>query len=113
MAGGDAAGITAPLVFRAAAAGEAVAAAIVTDAVQALGAVVGTVINALNPEVIVITGGVVASFARLESRVLAAAREYAFADGLAATRIVIVPGDKSVTMRGAAALVAYETSAAL
>ena len=49
-----------------------------------------------------------ASFALLEPQVLAAAREYAFADGLAATRIVIVPGDKSITMRGAAALVAYE-----
>src|SRR5687767_4589915 len=55
MAGGDADGITAPLVFHAAAAGEAVAAAIVTDAVQALGAMVVTVINALNPEVVVIT----------------------------------------------------------
>jgi glucokinase len=108
MAGGNAAGITAALVFRAAAAGEAVAAAIVADAVQSLGAMVGTVVNALNPEVVVITGGVVASFALLETRVLAAAREYAFADGLAATRIVIVPGDKSITMRGAAALVAYE-----
>jgi glucokinase len=108
MAGGDAAGITPALVFRAASAGEPVAAALVAEAVQALGAMVGTVVNALNPEVIVITGGVVASFAPLESRILAAAREYAFADGLAATRVVIVPGDKSVTMRGAAALVAYE-----
>jgi glucokinase len=108
MAGGDAARITTALVFRAAAAGEPGAAAIVADAVQALGAMVGTVVNALNPEVIVITGGVVASFASLESRLLAATREYAFADGLAATRVVIVPGDKSVTMRGAAALVAYE-----
>jgi predicted NBD/HSP70 family sugar kinase len=85
----------------------------VADAVQALGAMVGTVVNALNPEVIVITGGVVASFAALESRLLAAVRDYAFADGLAGTRLVIVPGDKSVTMRGAAALVAYETSPAL
>ena len=110
MAGGDAAGITPALVFRAASAGEPVAAAIVAEAVQALGAMVGTVVNALNPEVIVITGGVVVSVAPLESRILAATREYAFADGLAATRVVIVPGDKSVTMRGAAALVAYETT---
>jgi glucokinase len=109
IAGGEARDITAALVFRAAAAGEPVAAAIVGDAVQALGAMVGTVINALNPEVIVITGGVVASFAALESRLLAATREYAFADGLASTRVIIIPGDKSVTMRGAAALVAYES----
>jgi glucokinase len=110
MAGGDAAGITTALVFRAAAARERVAAAIVADAVQALGAMVATVVNALNPDVIVLTGGVVASFAALESGLMAATREYAFADGLAATRIVITPGDKSVTMRGAAALVAYETT---
>lgn len=108
MAGGEAASITPALVFRAASEGEPGAAAIVADAVQALGAMVGTVINALNPEVIVITGGVVASLAPLESRLLAAVRQYAFVEGLAATRVVIVPGDKSVTMRGAAALVAYE-----
>jgi hypothetical protein len=38
-----------------------------------------------------------------------AAGEYAFAQALAATRVAIVPGDKRVTMRGAAALVLYET----
>jgi hypothetical protein len=51
---------------------------------------------------------VVASLAPLEPRLLAAVRQYAFVEGLAATRVVIAPGDKSVTMRGAAALVAYE-----
>ena len=75
---------------------------------RALGAMVGIVINGLNPEIIVITGGVAAAFAALEARVLAAAAEYAFKRALAATRIVIAPGDKGSSMRGAAALAFYE-----
>lgn len=111
-AGGDPAAITAPLVFRRAAEGDAVAAEIVDQACQALGAMIGVIVNGLNPEVIVVTGGVAASFAVFETKVLAAAAEYAFKRALAATRVRIVPGDKRLTMRGAAALVLYETGRA-
>src|SRR2546421_518895 len=107
-AGGAADGITAELVFRAAADGEAVATAVVDEACRALGAMLATIVNGLNPEVVVVTGGVAASLAALEKRILAAAAEYAFARALAATRITIVPGDKRLTMRGAAALGLYE-----
>jgi glucokinase len=107
-AGGDAQRIDAALVFRVAAAGDPAATAIVDDACRALGAMLGVVVNGLNPEVIVVTGGVAASFAPLEKRVLAAAAEYAFKRALATTRIVIAPGDKRSSMRGAAALVFYE-----
>src|SRR5438093_763703 len=55
-----------------------------------------------------VTGCVAGSLAALEKRILAAAAEHAFARALAATRITIVPGDKRLTMRGAAALVLYE-----
>ena len=110
-AGGAPESITAPLVFRAAAAGDPVAGAVVDEACQALGAMLGTVVNGLNPEVIVITGGVAESLAPLEKRVLRAAGEYAFARALHGTRVRIVPGDKRVTMRGAAALVLYELGA--
>jgi hypothetical protein len=58
----------------------------------------------------VITGGVAASLVPLEKRVLAAAGEYGFPRALATTRVVITPGDKRSSMRGAAALVLYETS---
>ena len=109
-AGGDPLAITAPLVFRRAAEGDPVAAAIVDQACQALGAMIGVIVNGLNPEVIVVTGGVAASFAALETKVLAAAAEYAFKRALASTRVRIVPGDKRLTMRGAAALVLYERS---
>lgn len=107
-AGGDAATIDAPLVFRLAEADDPAAVAIVEAACRALGAMLGMVVNGLNPEVIVVTGGVAGAYAALETRVLAATAEYAFKRALAATRISIVPGDKRVSMRGAAALALYE-----
>lgn len=110
-AGGDPHAITAPLVFAAAAEGDATAAAVIEEACRALGAMIATVVNGLNPEVVVVTGGVAGSLAALEARILKAAAEYAFAQALAATRIAIAPGDKRLTTRGAAALVLYEREA--
>ena len=107
-AGGDANQITAEIVFRAAGEGEPIAAAVVDEACRALGAMLATIVNGLNPEVVIVTGGVAGSLVPLEKRILAAAADHAFARALAATRITIVPGDKRLTMRGAAALVEYE-----
>lgn len=109
LAGGDPRAITAPLVFQAAAAGDPVAAGIVEEACRALGAAIAVIVNGLNPEVVLITGGVAAAYAPMEKRVLAAAAEHAFARALVDTRVSIVPGDKRHSMRGAAALVLYET----
>ena len=109
-AGGDVRAIDTPLIFRAAAEGDPIAAALVDDACQALGAMIATVVNGLNPEVIVITGGLAEALAPLEPRIVKAAGEYAFARPLAVTKLAIVPGDKRLTMRGAAALVLYETA---
>jgi glucokinase len=108
-AGGDPLAITVPLVFRAAEEGDTIAATVVDEACQALGAMVGTIVNGLNPEVVVITGGVAAALLALEKRILKAAGEYAFRRALALTRVVFTPGDKATTMRGPAALVWYET----
>jgi glucokinase len=110
-AGGDPAAISAALIFRLAAGGEPVSAALVDDACRAIGAMLGTIVNGLNPEAIVVTGGVAESLVPLEKRILAAAADYAFAPALAATRITIVRADKATTMRGAAALVLYEEAA--
>ena len=107
-AGGDPMAITAALVFSAAAGGDALAASVVDEACRALGATLGTIVNGLNPEVVVITGGVARSLAPLEARILGAAAEHAFGRALSATRVVIVPGDKRAGMRGAAALAVYE-----
>jgi glucokinase len=109
LAGGDPRAVTAALVFQAAASGDPVAAGIVEEACRALGAAIAVIVNGLNPEVVVITGGVAAAYAPLEKRVLAAAAEHAFARALVATRVSIVPADKRYTMRGAAALVLHET----
>jgi glucokinase len=108
-AGGTPAAITAPVVFRLAAEGDATAAAVVEEACRALGAMLGTIVNGLNPEVVVVTGGVAGALAPLEARIMRAAQDYAFAEALAVTRVAIVPGDKRLTMRGAAALVLHET----
>jgi glucokinase len=110
-AGGDPAEITASMVFRAAEMGDHLARSIVDQACQALGAMIGTIVNGLNPEVLIITGGVVQSFVRLEAEILRASREYAFPKALAATRIELVPGDKRAGVRGAAALALYESNA--
>lgn len=107
-AGGDTQAVTAPLVFEAAARGDGVAGAVVEEACRALGAMIGVIVNGLNPEVVVVTGGVAAAYAPLEEKVLAAAAEHAFDRALVETVVRIVPGDKRRTMRGAAALVLYE-----
>lgn len=108
VAGGGVEGITAAVVFRLAAAGDPVASAVVDEACRALGAMIATMVNGLNPEAIVVTGGVAQSLVALEKRILAAAAEYAFPRALAAARFTVVPTDKRTTMRGAAALVFYE-----
>jgi len=95
-------------VFRAADAGNADARAVVREACQAVGAAIGGIANGLNPDVIVITGGIVKSLARYEDRILEHAAEYGFAATLADARIHFVPGYKKQTVRGGAALVLYE-----
>ncbi|OLC01044.1 MAG: hypothetical protein AUH30_01105 [Candidatus Rokubacteria bacterium 13_1_40CM_68_15] len=112
LAGGDTSAITAPLVFEAAAAGDALAASVVDEACRALGAMIAIIINGLNPELVVITGGVAGAYAALEKKILGAVADHAFRSSLAGTRVCIVPGDKALSMRGAAALVVYETRSA-
>jgi glucokinase len=109
-AGGEPLDITAAMVFRAAGQGDRLAGAIVDEACQALGAMIGTIVNGLNPEALIITGGVVESYVKREAAILRASREYAFPRALAATRIELVPGNKLSSVRGAAALALYESS---
>ena len=61
-------------VFRAADAGNVDARALVQEACRAVGAAIGGIANGLNPDVIVITGGIVKSLARYEDRVPRARR---------------------------------------
>jgi glucokinase len=108
LAGGDPAAITAAHVFTAAGSGDAVASAVVEEVCQALGAGLAALVNGLNPEAVVVTGGVAASLKPLETSLLRWAGRYAFARALASTRIAVIPLDKRVTVRGGAALFLYE-----
>ena len=74
----------------------------------AVGAAIGGIANGLNPDVIVVTGGIVKSLERYEDRILEHAAEYGFAATLADARIHFVPGHKNQTVRGGAALVLHE-----
>jgi glucokinase len=108
LAGNEAGAITAEILFEAAAAGDALAGSMVDRACRALGAGIALVVNGLNPEVVVVTGGVVRSLMRLRGEIIRRAGEYTLADSLAGTLLHFVPGDKSQTVRGGAALVLYE-----
>jgi glucokinase len=109
MAGGDAEAITARTVFEAAAAGDALAVGLVDQACEALAAGLGIILNSLNPDVVVVTGGLAAPFRDLEADVLRRTARYAFARVLADTIIRIVPSSKRDTVRGGAALFLYES----
>jgi len=107
-AGGDADAITASMVFDAAATGDPLAGALVDDACEALAATLAILVNGLDPEVIVITGGVAASLAPLQADILRRTAGYAYAHSLGSTRIHITRSNKRDTVRGGAALFAYE-----
>lgn len=108
LAGGNVEAVTAETVYLAASSGDRLAQTLVDRACQALGAGIGLIVNTLNPEVVILTGGVVTSLVRLEDEIMRRTRDYALADALAGTRIHLVPGAKSQTVRGGAALVLYE-----
>jgi glucokinase len=105
---GDPERISAPLLFEAAAGGDPLARAVVDDACEALAVGIGALVNLLNPEVIVITGGVAASLAPLQNDILRRIRRRALGVALDATTVRVAPADKRGTVRGGAALVLYE-----
>jgi glucokinase len=108
MAGGDRRAITSELVFEAARLDDPLARMLVDQACEAMAALVTIAVNGLNPEVVIITGGVAASLAPLSEDILRRTGRYAYAPALARTRVEVVSGEKSRTVRGGAALVLYE-----
>jgi glucokinase len=109
-AGGDPLRISAVAIFAAAAAGDPLARAVVDEACEALAVALGTLTSLLNPEIIVVTGGVASSLAPLKADILARTRRRALTRVLDATAVHVVPADKRSTVRGGAALVLYELS---
>jgi glucokinase len=110
LAGDEVANVTAALVFEAATSGDGLARSLVDEACEALAASIGVLLNALNPERMVITGGVVRSLAPLREDILQRASKYTLARVLDEDTVHLVPSDKSSSMRGAAALFLYESA---
>ena len=102
--------LTARAVFDAAAAGDTLAGEIVERVCQALGAALGGILNGLNPEAIVLTGGVAASLERRMDAVRRWTRAYAFEGAYRAARLIIAPMTKTTAVRGAAALFLHEAA---
>lgn len=104
--------ISAAEVFRAARDGHPGAQALVEEICQALGAGLAAIVNVLNPEVVLIAGGVAKSLLPLEPAVFRWLSRYAFKRALATTRIAFLPLGKRATVIGGAALYLYETARA-
>ncbi len=101
--------VTAQEVFRLGAAGEPAAQALVDEVCRALGAGLAVIVNGLNPERLLLAGGVAESLRPLEARIRAACAGHAYAGAWAATALQIVVLDKGSAVRGGAALAHYET----
>ena len=100
--------VSAADVFRMAGEGDPTCGELVGEVCRALGAGLAVIVNGLNPERLIVTGGVAESLKPLEPRIRAQLERYAFARALESTRIEIVPRSKRSTVRGGAALVHYE-----
>jgi glucokinase len=111
--GGDLSRLTPELVFQAAAAGDALAQTIVAEVCEALGAGIAAIVSALDPEVVVVTGGVARSLVPLTVDLRRCVEAYTLAHRpIGGTRIHVIGGDKRRTVRGGAALVLYELNRA-
>ncbi len=100
--------VSAADVFRMAGEGDPTCQEIVGEVCRALGAGLAVIVNGLNPERLIVTGGVAESLKPLAHRIRAQLERYTFARALQSTRIEIVPQSKRSTVRGGAALVHYE-----
>lgn len=85
---GDLAKVTAQVVYQAAHDGDALALEIVRDTARFLGAGIANVLNILNPDVVVVTGGVTKSGDRLFGPLRTEVARRAFRPAVAACRIV-------------------------
>lgn len=107
---GGCADLTARDVFEAAAGGDELGREIVARVCRALGIAIGGILNTLNPEAVLLTGGVAQSLAPWLQTVRRWAAAQAFAPAYEAATIEIVPHTKAVAIRGAAALFLHEAA---
>jgi glucokinase len=98
MVGGDLSRITAATVYEASVEGDAYAAEVIRESAKFLGAGIANVVNILNPEMVVIAGGVTRAGERLFGPVRAEVRKRAFRSAEERCRIVSgeLPGTAGV-----------------
>jgi len=90
--------------FRLAADGDATAAAVVDEALEALAAGLTIIVNGLNPERLLLAGGIARALAPRAAELRARLARRAYAGALATTRLRFLRLDKRTTVRGGAAL---------
>ena len=103
MVDGDLGKLTAATVYQAAHDGDALAQELVTDTARVLGTGVANLLNTINPDVVVITGGVTKAGARLFDPLRAEVKRRAFRPAVAACRIVPGALEGTAGMVGAVA----------
>ena len=108
LAGGDPERVDAELVFQAAKAGDPLAAGLVEEVCRYLGAGMAAIINGLNPELVILTGGMAESLQEHFPEICQWCHRYAFAGAISAAKLVCLTQDKRTSVRGSAALVLYE-----
>jgi glucokinase len=109
MAGGDAGDISARMVFAAAARGDSTAAALDDEGGQRLGAALGGLINAFNPPLMLLAGGVLLANPPLVASAATWAERYCYGPAFRACRLAPAALAKPAAVLGGAALVLYET----
>lgn len=112
LAGGDADAVSAVHVFEAAVAGDPMAREIVDGICATLATGIGAVVSTLDPDVVVVTGGVAQSLVPLADEIRGLASARALWPAIAHTRIEVIASDKRLTVRGGAALVLYHRTRA-
>jgi len=90
--------------FQLAGAGDAAAAAVVDEALEALAAGLTIIVNGLNPERLLLAGGIARALAPRAAELRARLSRRAYAGALATTRLRFLSLDKQTTVRGGAAL---------
>ncbi len=104
MCGGAPANVDSAMVFRAAAEGDAAAGEIVEEAIDALALGFASILNALDPEVLVVGGAVVRGLSRRWEELVKRAGAYALPHFRGQAPLVISPLGDDVSLIGAAAL---------
>jgi len=108
LCGNDPTRILPEQIFAAAESGDPLCRELVGEIVHHLGAAVGNIINLLNPEMILLGGGLLEGKGEYLHSIREWARRYAFREAFEAARIHLASLDKHTSIRGAAALFHHE-----